>query len=169
MGSPRPPVQKTQTFQIPLLRKSWTKYVALFVWHDLSRERDYKPHLKFYMKKSVLCIYRMIPTMLGFNERVTNFGVTTVESVAVSGLNVAFREVYNTDILQFWYHTIGIHLILLHVEFEDGFSISVLKIKALRLNNLQLEIVKFLKKSNVHRPPAHFSNPAFSNCRVRGS
>jgi hypothetical protein len=31
--------------------------------------------------------------------------------------------------LQFWYHAKDIHFILLHVEFEDGLSISVLKNK----------------------------------------
>jgi hypothetical protein len=37
------------------------------------------------------------------------------------------------------------------VEFEDGLSISFLKNMATRYKNLDVEIVKFLKKSNVFK------------------
>jgi hypothetical protein len=78
------------------------------------------------------------------------------------GLKVVFREAYSTGILQFWHLSIDIRFILLHVEFEDGLSISVVKAKTTRRKTLQLEIVKFLKK--VKRPAAYFIlNPAKSN------
>jgi hypothetical protein len=64
--------------------------------------------------------------------------------------------------LQVWYHSVDIHFILPHVQFEDGSSIWVLKAWAARHKNLYLEIEKFLKKSNVQRLPVHFIlNPAF--------
>jgi hypothetical protein len=85
----------------------------------------------------------------------------SLELVALLGLNVAFIGAYSTDILQFWYHSIDIHSILLYVEFEDGLSISILKIRATHPKKLQLEIKKFLKKSKCRHPPI-FSNPAFS-------
>jgi hypothetical protein len=37
------------------------------------------------------------------------------------------------------------------VKFEDGLSISFLKNRATRHKNLELEILKFLKKSNVFK------------------
>jgi hypothetical protein len=49
--------------------------------------------------------------------------------------------------------------LLFRVKFDDGSSISVSKNKASRLENLQLEIVKVRKKSNVVKGPAH---PLFS-------
>jgi hypothetical protein len=56
----------------------------------------------------------------------------------------------------FCYLSIDIHLNLLHVRFGDKLSISVSKNKATRHNNLQLETVKFLKKSNLQSPLTHF-------------
>jgi hypothetical protein len=44
--------------------------------------------------------------------------------VAVSKLSVVFAKAYNAGILQIWCLLMYIHFILLHVEFEDGLSIS---------------------------------------------
>jgi hypothetical protein len=98
--------------------------------------------------------------VLGYGGSITNFGF--LESDAVLGLNIVFRESYNTDILQVWYHSTDIHSILSHVEFEDGLFISILKNRATRHKILQLEIENFLKiVKSIERPPL-FSNPAVS-------
>jgi hypothetical protein len=65
------------------------------------------------------------------------------EWVAVLELSIVIREAYSMGIHQFWYLSIDIQFILLHVEFEDRLFISVLKNRATWLKNLQLEIVKF--------------------------
>jgi hypothetical protein len=66
-----------------------------------------------------------------------------LEPGAVFGLNVEFRKAYATEALQIWYFSIDIHSIVLHVKFEDWFSISVLKNRATSYKDLLLEIVKF--------------------------
>jgi hypothetical protein len=92
------------------------------------------------------------------------------ESVVVFGIGVALREAYNTGLLLLWYRSIGMHFTLLHVKFEDVLSMPVLKNRATRHKNLQLEIVKFLKKSNVLKPDARFIHTlSFSTSRVRKS
>jgi hypothetical protein len=48
-----------------------------------------------------------------------------LESGAILGLYVVPREAYNTGILQVWYFSVYIHFILLHMEFENGLSVSV--------------------------------------------
>jgi hypothetical protein len=55
-----------------------------------------------------------------------------LESVAVLGLGVVFREAYEIGWFPFCHILIHIHFILLHMEFEDGLSISVLKTRATR-------------------------------------
>jgi hypothetical protein len=82
------------------------------------------------------------------------------ETIAILKLSVVLKDAHSTDILQVWYHSIGIHFILLHVKIEDGLSISVLKNRATCHKNLELEIVKVLKKSNAARL---FHTPLFSN------
>jgi hypothetical protein len=67
-----PPVQKTKmlsNFPIPFLKKRmdhppWK--MSLIVGQGFSRERDNKPHFKFYMKKDLLAINRKMPKMFGF-------------------------------------------------------------------------------------------------------
>jgi hypothetical protein len=61
-------------------------------------------------------------------------------------LRAEFREAYWTGTLQVWYLSKDIHFFLLHVEFEDGLTISVLKNRATRHKISQLEIVKVFKK-----------------------
>jgi hypothetical protein len=84
-----------------------------------------------------------------------------LESVAVLALDVGFREAYNTGILQVWYHLIDIHFSILHVKFEDRLSISLLKNKATRTKNVELEIVKFLKRVKGVKPTRPFSKLRF--------
>jgi hypothetical protein len=55
----------------------------------------------------------------------TDFGAA--EAGAVFELGVAFREVYDMDLLLFWYRSIGMHFALLRVEFEGELSILILK------------------------------------------
>jgi hypothetical protein len=86
-----------------------------------------------------------------------------LESVAVSGLTGKFRQAYNTDILQVWYLSIDMPSILLHMEFEDGLSISVLKNRATCHKNLQLGIEKFLRVKD--RWPILFHTPPFWKSR----
>ncbi|SAM01049.1 hypothetical protein [Absidia glauca] len=65
-------------FKLRLLKKygpSSMKNVT-FVGHEFARKRDNKPHLKFHMKKVAFRIYRMMPRMLVFDERITDFGAT---------------------------------------------------------------------------------------------
>jgi hypothetical protein len=57
------------------------------------------------------------------------------------------------------------HSTLLYVETEDVSSISVLKDKASRPKNVQLEVVKFLKKKS-SAPHALFHTPPFSISHV---
>jgi hypothetical protein len=57
------------------------------------------------------------------------------QSVALFGLIEEFREAYSLFILHVWYLSIDIHYIVLHVEFEDGLSIPVLKSKATPQNS----------------------------------
>jgi hypothetical protein len=93
-----------------------------------------------------------------------------LELVAVSRFREELREAYRTRTFQFWYHSMDIHFNLFHVEFEDGLYISILKIRATHYKNLQLETVKFLKKSNLFksRPPTLFPTPPFSNSGGQG-
>lgn len=79
-----------------------------------------------------------------------------------------FTEAYNIFILRVWCLSIDSHFALPHVEFEDGYSISVLKNRATRHKKLQLEFEKFLKKSNLfeNRLPAVFYTPPFQTRRV---
>jgi hypothetical protein len=80
-----------------------------------------------------------------------------LETIAILGLGVVLKGAYSTGMLQVWYHSIGLHFILPMLEFEDGLSMSVLINRATRYKNLDLEVVKFLKKSNVFkRRPLHF-------------
>jgi hypothetical protein len=74
-----------------------------------------------------------------------------LETIAILGLRVVLKGAYSTDILQVWYHSIGIHFILLHVVFEDELSISFWKNRTTCHKNLELKIVKFLKKSNMFK------------------
>jgi hypothetical protein len=91
-----------------------------------------------------------------------------LETVAVLDLCVVFREAHNTFILQVWCHLIDIHSTLLHVKFEDGSSIPILKTKATRHKNLQLEIEKFPKKKNQSPAcPFNFSARLFQNPKMR--
>jgi hypothetical protein len=52
--------------------------VSLFVGHGFSCEGNYKPHLKFYMKKVVLRIYRMLPRMFCFVGWIPDIGATEI-------------------------------------------------------------------------------------------
>jgi hypothetical protein len=52
--------------------------VSLFVGHGVSHRRDNKSYLKFYMRKVVFLIYRMMPIMLGFDGWIVDFGVTGI-------------------------------------------------------------------------------------------
>jgi hypothetical protein len=74
------------------------------------------------------------------------------------GHGVVFKDAYDTGINQVWYLLIDIHFILRHVKFENGLSTTILKTRATCLKNLQLEIIRFLKMTNVvkARPPAFF-------------
>jgi hypothetical protein len=88
-----------------------------------------------------------------------------LKSVAVLELSLVFRQVCNTYILHFWYHSIDIHSIFLHMEFEDGLSIQVMR-KGQLFTKIYSWKSKSLKKV---KPPAHFiSNPALSNSRAIG-
>jgi hypothetical protein len=87
----------------------------------------------------------------------------SLKLVAVFGLCGEFREAYIKVILQFWYHSIDIHSILLHVEFEDGLSIPVTKTRCNSHKNLQLEIEKFLKKETQTALPLFQTPPLFKN------
>jgi hypothetical protein len=129
--------------------------VSLFVEHGFFRKRDNKTHLNFYKIKVVLLIYGTMLRTLDFNVWIPNVGVIGINRCLE--LNVEFREAYSTRIAHIWSPTIHINCILFHVEFEDGLSISVLKDRATRHKNVQLKIIKFLKKSNV------FQTPPFSN------
>jgi hypothetical protein len=72
-----------------------------------------------------------------------------------------FTDTYHKDIFQIWCLSIGMHFTLTHVELEDGLSILVLKTRPICHKNLQLEIVKFLKKSQLCSPAHYISHPAF--------
>jgi hypothetical protein len=86
-----------------------------------------------------------------------------LEKITFLKLGVMFREIYDTNIFQVWYPSIDIRFILTRVKFEDGLTISVLKTKATFYKNLQPEIIKFLKKSNLFndRPPNFISHTPF--------
>jgi hypothetical protein len=71
--------------------------VPLFVGRGVSRKRDTKPHLKFYMTRTVFLIYRMMLRRLGFKRPLPN--LRPLKAVAVMGLDVAFRELYKTSAL----------------------------------------------------------------------
>jgi hypothetical protein len=91
-----------------------------------------------------------------------------LESVTVWGLCVVFREAYNTDVLQVLYLLIDIPSIMLHVEFEDRLSISVMKNRAIHHKNLHLEIVKLLKsQGHFYFKPRPCSNSRAQSNRSR--
>jgi hypothetical protein len=84
-----------------------------------------------------------------------------LESVAVLKLTVVLIEAYKARTFQFLCHSMDIHFILHHVEFEDGLSISVLENRAACHKNLQQEIKRSLKSqicSNAARP-LYFTPP----------
>jgi hypothetical protein len=88
-----------------------------------------------------------------------------LESVAVLKLSVVLREGYNTNILQFWYQSLDIHFILLHVKFKDTSFISVSKNRAARYKWK----LKILSKDQMSSLAHLISNPAFSkfSCKKR--
>jgi hypothetical protein len=47
--------------------------VELFIGHGFNIEGDIKFYLKFYMKKEVHFIYRLMPWMLGFGGWINDF------------------------------------------------------------------------------------------------
>jgi hypothetical protein len=61
-----------------------------------------------------------------------SLSLEALESVAVLGLSVVFREAYSTSTFHVWYLLLDIHFILLHVEFEGGLSMSVMKNRVTR-------------------------------------
>jgi hypothetical protein len=58
-----------------------------------------------------------------------------LKSVAILRLKGELREAYNTDVLQFLYLSIDMSFILVHVNFDDGLSISVLKTRETKHKN----------------------------------
>jgi hypothetical protein len=70
-------------------------------------------------------------------------------SGAVLRLSVVFTDTYDTCILQVWYISIGMHFILLHVEFEDGLSLSGLKYRATCPKNFATKNRKGSQKRSV--------------------
>jgi hypothetical protein len=90
------------------------------------------------MKKEVLLIYRMILKMLGIGGWTTNFGAASICHcfAACCSLQRGMQQRYT--VLDILYLSIDIHFNLLHVEFEYGLSISVLKNKATCYKNYQL-------------------------------
>jgi hypothetical protein len=135
--------------------------MPLFAVHGFSCKRDNEPHLKFSMKKGVLLIYRMMPQMLNFKDDWPTFEPS--KSAAVLRLNAGFREAHYADILQSWYLPIDIHCILLHVKFEDGLSISVLKKKQLVTKIHNGESKKLLNG----RPLTLFLKPRLSRAEFK--
>jgi hypothetical protein len=101
------------------------------------------------MKKDVLLLYRMIQGYWGLVHDVPI--LRPLEFIAVLRLCAVFREAYSTFILHVWYHLIDMHFIIIYMEFEDELSISVLKTRAIYHKHLHLEIVKFLKRSNLFK------------------
>jgi hypothetical protein len=76
-----------------------------------------------------------------------------LKSVAVWGLGLVFGEACNTGIRYFWYDSIEIQSILIHVDFEDGLSIPVMKKE-------QLFMIIYNWKSKVSekvKPPAYLT------------
>jgi hypothetical protein len=50
----------------------------LFVGQESFRKRDNKPFLKFYMKKSVIHIYRMASRVFDFGGLIADFGAIEI-------------------------------------------------------------------------------------------
>jgi hypothetical protein len=115
--------------------------VSLFVGHGFYHERDNKPQFKFHMKKDILLFLQNDPEKCWVlvDEWPT---LGPLKSVAVLGLRVVFTDKYDLSILQIWYLSIDIHVILLHMIFEDALSISVSKTRATCYKNLQLKTEK---------------------------
>jgi hypothetical protein len=67
----------------------------------------------------------MVPKMLSFDGGLANFGVTGISRCW--GRYVVVTDTYDTCTLRVWYLSTDILFILLHVKFEDGLFISVLK------------------------------------------
>jgi hypothetical protein len=103
------------------------------------------------MEKVMFRGYRMMPKMLDFGPMNYSSVLTLPPPgwVAVIRTCVAFKEAYNAYILQFWHLLIDEQFVLFHVKFEDELYLSILQNRATHRKNSQLEIVKFLKKSNV--------------------
>jgi hypothetical protein len=75
-----------------------------------------------------------------------------LEPAVVLKLNVVLKETYGTGLLQVWYLLIDRHFILLHVKFEDGSSISVLK-------NTATRPLTYYFKPRFFRPSSRLSVP----------
>jgi hypothetical protein len=55
-----------------------------------------------------------------------------LELAAFLGFNIVFKEAYSKGIPHFWYLWMDIRFVLPYVQFDNGFSISVVKNKATR-------------------------------------
>jgi hypothetical protein len=98
--------------------------VPLFVGHGFIREGDNKCHLKFYMTKAVLPIYRMMPRMLSLDGRMTDFCLLRISRWFGTWCRVqrSMQHSYTSRLLFF-----NNHFILLRVEFEGWLSVPALK------------------------------------------
>jgi predicted membrane protein len=74
---------------------------------------------------------------------------------------------YNTNTLQVWCLLIDIPFILLHVSFEDGLFISVLKARQFGTNFYNEKSKSIWKNWKAARPL--FSHMSFSNTTVSGA
>lgn len=90
--------------------------------------------------------------MLGFLGRLA-VSLEELQSVAVWELCLGLTDVYNTGRTRFWYLSIDILCILLHVKFEGGLPISVLKYRTLLFQKSGIKTVEFSESSQSCQTP----------------
>jgi hypothetical protein len=73
--------------------------ISLFAGHEFSHQRDNIPYLKFYMKKVVLLIYRMMPRKLSYGGLITDF--QAMASATVLGSSVLTTDAYTIGVIRF--------------------------------------------------------------------
>jgi hypothetical protein len=136
--------------------------MSLFLDMNLHLNRMNNPFYKFYMKKGVLALHRVMSSILNFLRRITDFGRTLI-SRFLRVLCIVFTDAYNVQVLLSWQRWIGIDCILPFVKFEGGLFISVLRKKATLYKKLGLKTDEFSKvkkfPNNRHQPPVLSDSP----------
>jgi hypothetical protein len=118
-------IKKLTNFSNFAFYKKGSWKVSLFVGYRFSHEGDNKPHLKFYMKKRVLVVYRAMPRMLDIFWWTTDFGAIGISCCfrALCGVQRRMQHRNTSNLISFDRYTFqlapcGIWRWVIHLGFE---------------------------------------------------